>query len=229
MHQRKTLLSLTLALALAATGALAAEAEHDQHHPGATAPATATPAPSTPGMPMGPMPGGSGNMPMGMGMMGGMQQGGQPQAGAQQGGMPSMCMMGGMAQGGQGTSMQPMGMMGQNGMGGHVEGRIAFLKTELKITDAQQSLWNAVADAMRAIGTAAKDHPVAMGCMGMNTPGTLPEKLAARDNALTAHLDALRKLRTALDPLYAALSADQKKTADSMVIGPMGVMGMGMM
>ena len=231
MNQRTTYLSLAMAVALAATGAFAAEADHEQHHPGTTPPAAAaSPAPSMPGTPMGSMPGGSGNMPMGMGMMGGMQQGGQPQAGAQQqGGMPSMCMMGGMAQGGQVTGMQPMGMMGQNGMAGHVEGRIAFLKAELKITDAQQPLWNAVANAMRAIGTAAKDHPVPMGCMGMNTPGTLPEKLAARDNALTAHLDAIRELRTAFDPLYASLSADQKKTADSLMIGPMGVIGMGMM
>ena len=30
------------------------------------------------------------------------------------------------------------------------EGRIAFLKTELKITDAQISQWNAFADALRA-------------------------------------------------------------------------------
>ena len=35
-------------------------------------------------------------------------------------------------------------------MAGHVEGRLAFLKTELKITDAQLPLWNAVADAIRA-------------------------------------------------------------------------------
>ena len=35
-------------------------------------------------------------------------------------------------------------------MAGHVEGRLAFLKTELKITDAQLPLWNAVADAVRA-------------------------------------------------------------------------------
>ncbi len=56
--------------------------------------------------------------------------------------------------------MRVMPMMGQ-GMGQmaatmarHVEGRIAFRKTELKITDAQQAhqqaQWNAVADAMRA-------------------------------------------------------------------------------
>jgi hypothetical protein len=46
---------------------------------------------------------------------------------------------------------------------------------------------------------------------------------------MAAHLDGLRKLRTAFDPLYTSLSADQKKAADSLMIGPMGVMGMGMM
>src|SRR5580692_4940253 len=32
----------------------------------------------------------------------------------------------------------------------HTEGRIAFLKAELKITDAQLSAWNSFADTMRA-------------------------------------------------------------------------------
>ena len=69
MHQRKTCLSLALALALAlaATGTLAADAEHDQHHPG-TPPQETNTAPSMPGMPMAGMPGGSGKMPM-SGMM----------------------------------------------------------------------------------------------------------------------------------------------------------------
>ena len=43
-------------------------------------------------------------------------------------------------------------MMGQNGMpmmASHIDGRLAFLKTELKITDAQLPLWNAFAQAMR--------------------------------------------------------------------------------
>src|SRR6476659_5033803 len=113
VQHRKTFLSFALATALAATGAFAAEAEHDQHHPGAAPPAAAAnPSASMPGMPMAGMPGGSaGNIPM-MGMM--------------------------------------QMMMGQNGMAGHVEGRIAFLKAELKITDAQQPLWNSVAEAIRS-------------------------------------------------------------------------------
>ncbi len=46
---------------------------------------------------------------------------------------------------------------------------------------------------------------------------------------MTAHLEALRKLKAAIDPLYAALSDEQKKTADQLIVGPMGIMGMGMM
>jgi len=63
----------------------------------------------------------------------------------------------------------------------------------------------------------------------MQPSGTLPEKLAAREKAMTTHLEALRKLKAAVEPLYAALSDDQKKTADQLMVGPMGIMGMGMM
>ena len=125
--------------------------------------------------------------------------------------------------------MPMMGMMQMMGsMADHVEGRIAFLKTELKITDAQQPLWNAVGDAMRAN---AKDTAAMMPMMQsmMQPSGTLPEKLAGREKAMTAHLEALRKLKSAIDPLYAALSDEQKKAADQLMVGPMGIMGMGMM
>lgn len=117
-------------------------------------------------------------------------------------------------------------MMGQNGMAGHVEGRIAFIKAELKITDAQEALWNAVAEAIRSNAKEMAGMPHDMPMMGGS--GTLPEKLAAHEKMMAAHLDGMRRLRTTLDPLYAALSDDQKKTADGLMIGPMGVMGMGM-
>ena len=130
--------------------------------------------------------------------------------------------------------MRMMGMMRmmmmQNAMAEHVEGRIAFLKTELKITDAQQPLWNAVADAMRANAKEMTDMMPMMQSM-MQPSGTLPEKgtltekLAAREKMMTAHLDALRKLKAAVEPLYAALNDDQKKTADELMIGPMGTWG----
>jgi len=119
-------------------------------------------------------------------------------------------------------------MMGQNGMAGHVEGRIAFIKAELKITDAQQHLWDQVADAIR---TNAKDMTGMMPVMQsmMQPSGALPDKLAAREKVMTAHLEALRKFKAAVEPLYTALSDEQKKTADQLMIGPMGMIGMGMM
>src|SRR5215469_2261391 len=154
-----------------------------------------------------------GETPPAAGMQGpGMQGGGM----AGPGGMPGMMRM----------------MMGQDGMAGmsmmmaeHVEGRLAFLKTELKITDAQLPLWNAVAEAIR---TNAKSMSEMMsgGMTGGSQMATLPEKLALHEKMMTAHLEGLRRLKTAVDPLYAALSPEEEKTADELVMGPMG---MGMM
>ena len=141
-------------------------------------------------------------------------------------GMPMKPMMGvsGGMMGGMPMGMTQM-MLGQNCMPGHLEGRIAFIREELKISDAQQPLWNVVADAMRATA-----NQMGMpNCMGMTSAsGTLPEKLAARERVMTEHLEGLRKLKVAIDPLYALLDSEQKKMADSLIIGPMAIMGMGM-
>src|SRR6516164_7300947 len=69
----------------------------------------------------------------------------QPPASSQSGEMSKGMM--GQDGGGMMGMMGRGGMMGMMGMAGHVEGRIAFLKAELKITDAQTSAWNAFADA----------------------------------------------------------------------------------
>ena len=138
-------------------------------------------------------------------------------------------MPGGMAGAGDMPMMGMMRMMmGRDGMSmmgamtRHVEGRLAFLKTELKITDAQLPLWNAVADAIRASAKSMGD--IAVGMMGGSQTATLPDKLAMREKMMAAHLEALQKFKAAVDPLYAALSEEQKKTADELLIGPMGMM-----
>jgi ATP-dependent Clp protease ATP-binding subunit ClpA len=41
---------------------------------------------------------------------------------------------------------------------------------------------------------------------------------------LAAQLDAVRAMNKALKPLYAALNDSQKKTADQLFQGPMGMM-----
>jgi hypothetical protein len=99
---------------------------------------------------------------------------------------------------------------------------LAFLKTELKITEAQLPLWNAVGDAIRANTKVMGDMSGSM--MGGAQTATLPDKLALREKMMTAHLEALRRFKSAVEPLYAALSDDQKKTADELLMGPMGMM-----
>lgn len=123
------------------------------------------------------------------------------------------------------------GMMGGDGpegmmcmmMGRHVEGRLAFLKTELKITANQEPLWNAYADAARANAKGMAGHCTAM--MKANASEmSLPDRLDQHEQMMAARLDALRSLNKALKPLYAALSEEQKKEIDEIAWGPMGMM-----
>ena len=228
MSHRNSLSVLTLVLALAAAPAFAQE----QHHPAGSPPAAATAPQGMQGMGQGAQAGGmagQGGMPgMGMGMMGmgrdgGMQQGmpmmGMREGGMQQQGMPMGMMCSMMRQGSMGST--PMGSTSMGGMpmmADHTEGRIAFLKTELKITDAQLPLWNAVADAIRANAKGG------MGMMDNMGQGSLIERLAAREKALATQAEALQKFKSAVDPLYAGLSDEQKKTADELLMGPIGMM-----
>jgi hypothetical protein len=121
--------------------------------------------------------------------------------------------------------MMPM-MHGGGMMGGmpfeHVEGRLAFLKTELKITPAQEPQWNKFADAFRSVAKSAQGMHHQM--MGGGQAATAPQRLDAYEKMLTVRLDAVRTVRAAFDPLYASLSDEQKKTADELMSGPMGIM-----
>lgn len=142
-----------------------------------------------------PMPGGAGGMGM-MGMMGG-------------GGMSHM---GGM--------MDHMAMMQM--MGERTEGRLAFIKTELVITDNQLPAWNAYADAVRA---EAKRRTAGMPMgHGAVPAATWIDRLTRQEQDLEQRLESLRRLKGVSSALYATLSATQKKTADEVLGGPMGRM-----
>ena len=64
---------------------------------------------------------------------------------------------------------------------------------------------------------------LATACMGAYS-GTLPERLAASERRLDVALAGLRKLKPAAEKFYAVLSDDQKKSADELLTGPMGIM-----
>jgi len=124
-------------------------------------------------------------------------------------------------------AMMHGGMMG-GGMTGHmplkhVEGRLAFLKAELKITSAQEPQWTKFAEVVR---NTAKNAPAAMPPMKHGGPmaSTAPDRLGQYEKMLVARLETVRALKAAVDPLYASLSHDQKKIADELLMGPMGIM-----
>jgi hypothetical protein len=177
-----------------------AQESRDAHHP---APA-ATPGPDAAQMPQPGQPG-----PAGMGMMNMME-------------MMRMMRM---------TEMMGPGMAGM-AMVDHVEGRIAFLRAELKITEAQASAWNVFADALRA--NAHKLAEVRGSMMphagsGQQQAPTMVERLELQERWLVARLEGTRAIRSAVTNLYAALSDDQKKTADELLAPHMGMGMMAMM
>lgn len=53
---------------------------------------------------------------------------------------------------------------------------------------------------------------------------SLPDRLDQHEQFMVAQLDVVRATNKALKPLYAALSDSQKKVADQLFWGPMGMM-----
>ena len=95
------------------------------------------------------------------------------------------------------------------------EGRIAFLKAELAITHAQKDLWDAYAGALRTNFQSMHDMRRTMKTrMSDMTP---VERLEAHLAAMDGRVKALKEVEPSLTALYAALSADQKKTADQLL------------
>jgi LTXXQ motif family protein len=122
-----------------------------------------------------------------------------------------------------------MGMFGRWGRGPdmmleRVEGRLAFMKAELKITEAQTAAWNGFADAVRA---AAKQHNERMKAIQASDERSkaLPDRVDAQEQFMTARLEQIKQVKAGLKGLYAVLSGEQKTEADDMVIPMIGMMG----
>jgi hypothetical protein len=178
--------------------------DHDAHHPSGAAQAS----PQTPASPPAATP-----MGQSAGMMGGSS-------------MMSMI----------GNSMPMMGMMQMmagsgGGMGGmatidRVEGRIAFLKTELKITDDQSSAWNNFAGTLRSNAKKLGELRTSMMPQAGAVPKTLADRLEWQEKWLTARVEDTRAIRSAFIELSTKFSNDQSKTADQILPPHMGMMSM---
>jgi hypothetical protein len=125
-------------------------------------------------------------------------------------GMGMMCMMG---------EHPRLGMMGDAGMPQRVDRRLAAFKARLKITDAQTKAWDEYAAAVRDAAKAMTEQR--MNTMEKARTATLPQRLDLHDAMLASHLEQLRKTKAAANALYAVLSDDQKKIADSSMMGTM--------
>ena len=101
-----------------------------------------------------------------------------------------------------------------------VEARLAYLKTALKITDAQQPQWNAFADTLRKQAREASQLMQARKAqMAERQKGARPtaiQRMERRQAMFAAASTRLSETLAATKPLYAALSPDQQKVADEL-------------
>jgi LTXXQ motif family protein len=86
--------------------------------------------------------------------------------------------------------------------------------------------WNKFADALLAAVKSIEESMEGMHkqMMQSGAAASLPEKLEHHAKMAAGHLASLQAIKTALEPLYASFSDEQKKFADALKIGPMGVM-----
>ncbi len=123
----------------------------------------------------------------------------------------------------------PMMGYGPDAMLDRIDGRLAYMKTELKITEAQTAAWDELAGVIR--DTAETHNAMMRGMMKDMRSGEflkkpLPERLTLQQTHMEARLEQIKSVKSAVDKLYAVLNDDQKKTADEIVLPSMG-MGMG--
>jgi hypothetical protein len=161
------------------------------------------------------------------GQEGGMM--GQGGAGQDKGMMKGGMMQGGMM--GQSKSSCPKmsGMMGHGMMGRGMmhsrpmmEARLAYIKADLEITDAQTDAWDAYADAFRKRHDSMTSMRADM--MQAKIDGTAEQRLDARIKAAEAKLEGLKALKAPTEALYQVLSDEQKKKADALLGGGCGMM-----
>ncbi|HZB91662.1 MAG TPA: Spy/CpxP family protein refolding chaperone [Stellaceae bacterium] len=99
-----------------------------------------------------------------------------------------------------------------------VDGRIAFLRAELKITPAQAPQFDKVAQAMRENAQDMKQRFEQMRA-NRDKPKNAVERLEMRQRFAQMHVQHSERFLAAFRPLYASLSPEQKQMADELLAG----------
>ena len=134
---------------------------------------------------------------------------------------PGTCsMMGGMGPGMMmGWGMQGMmnpAMMGMMMGGPAVQGRLAYMKAELGITDAQTAAWDGYVSAVNARVTIMQGMHADM-MQAMQT-GSAIARMDAHIKAMQSMIDSMQALKPATNALYAVLTDEQKQKADLLLV-----------
>jgi protein CpxP len=98
--------------------------------------------------------------------------------------------------------------------GQRVDGKIAFLKAELKITPAQEAQWAPVAAAMRD-NAQALDRAITTARQ-QQRPMDAVQRIALRADFAKVRDDNEARFLAAFKPLYASLSPDQQQAANAL-------------
>lgn len=103
-----------------------------------------------------------------------------------------------------------------------VEARLAYLRTALKITDAQQPQWESFANVLRQHARDMDERIKERRAKGPHARGSRPsltavERLERTQQRMQERSAKLGEVIAAAKPLYAALSAEQKEVADQML------------
>ena len=99
--------------------------------------------------------------------------------------------------------------------GQFVEGRIAFLKAQLKITPAQEAQWQQVEAAMRE-NAKTLDRTITTARQNRGNMNAV-QRLEYREQFAKVRVDNDARLLAAFKPLYASLSPEQQQMANQLV------------
>ena len=117
-----------------------------------------------------------------------------------------------------------MGPQGHGNPAAAADWRLSGMKTELKITAAQESAWKAFADQAKQ---QAEVMQAFMSTVQGSAQATAPERLELRNQMMKKRQEQMEKSTAAFKDLYAVLSPEQKALADQHVgFGMMGGRGM---
>ena len=99
--------------------------------------------------------------------------------------------------------------------GQFVDGRIAFLKAELKITPAQETQWQQVEAAMRE-NAKTLDQTITNARQNRGNMDAV-QRLESREQFARVRVSNDARLLAAFKPLYASLSPEQQQMASQLV------------